>query len=182
MLRSPRARLLVVLVLLAALFGLVVWHGTLTPAPDAGAYPGSEELAADYEAYLGEDVTVGGRIVETDPVVVEAEYGVEEPILLTVVGLDPGVTVEKDAHLRVFGTVEPDRTVRAENAFAVPPIGPLYAWTISFLAGLWVLGRIVRRFRVDREEWGLVPREAPLTLRAVLGRDRSQSSGGSEDA
>ena len=57
MLRSPRARLLAVLVLLAALFGLVVWHDTLDPAPDAGAYPGSEELAADYDACLGEEVT-----------------------------------------------------------------------------------------------------------------------------
>jgi hypothetical protein len=182
MLRSPQARLLAVLVLLAVLFGLVVWHGTLTPAPEAGTYPGSEELAADYEAYLGEDVTVGGEIIETDPVVIEAEYGVDESILLTVLDLDSDVTVETGASLRVFGVVEPDRTVRAENAFVVPAVGPLYARGISFFAGLWVLGRIVRRFRVDREEWGLVPRKAPLTLRAVLGRDRVQPSGGDEDA
>ncbi len=181
MLRSPRARLVAVFVLLAALFGLVVWHGTLDPAPDAGAYPGPEQLGADYEAYLGETVAVGGEITETDPVVIEAEYGVGESIRLTVVGVDPGVTVEEGGQLRVFGVVEPGGTVRAENAFFVPDSGRWYTWSISFLAGLWVLGRIVLRFRFDREEWGLVRRDRPLSVWALLGGDRS-SAGGERDA
>jgi hypothetical protein len=182
MLRSPRARLLAVLVLLTALFGLLVWHGALAPAPEAGAYPSQEELAADYDRYLGERVTVGGRIVETDPVAIDAEYGVEESIRLTVVGLDPGVRIEEGADLQVFGVVEPDRTVRAEDAYAVPASGLWYTWTVSFLAGLWVLGRIVRHFRFDREEWGLVRRARPLTARALLGRERSRTAGGGRDA
>jgi hypothetical protein len=177
MFRSPRARLLAVLVLLAALFGLVVWHGTLTPAPEAGAYPGSDELAAGYDASLGAEVTVGGRIVETDPAVIDAEYGVDESIQLTVVGLDPSVALEEGAILRVFGVAEPDRRVRAENAFVVPAAGQWYAWTVSFLAGLWVLSRVVRGFRLDREQWGLVRREQQLTVRALLGRDRTPTGG-----
>ena len=163
MLQSPRARLLAVVVLLAALFGLVVWHGTLDPAPDAGAYPGSAELAADYDERLGDSVALEGEIVGIDPVVIESEYGVGESIRLTVVGLDPG------------------RTIRAENAFVVPATGPLYARGISFLAGLWVLGRIVRRFRFDRTEPGLVRRDRPLAVRPLIGRDRS-SAGGDRDA
>ncbi len=181
MLRSPRARLLAVLVLLAALFGLVVWHGTLDPAPDAGAYPGPEDLAADYEAYLGETVAVGGEITETDPAVIEAEYGVDKSIRIAVVGVDPGMTVEKGGQLRVFGVIESDGTIRAENAFFVPNSGRWYTWSISFLAGLWVLGRIALRFRLDREEWGLVRRDRPLGVWTLLGGDRS-SAGGERDA
>lgn len=181
MLRSPRARLLVVLLvvllLLAALFGLVVWHGTLEPAPEAGAYPGSEELGEEYDRYLGEEVSVGGRVVETDPVVIKAEYGVDESIRLMVVGLDADVEAEEGAFLRVFGVVEPDRTVQASNAFAVPSGGQWYAWGVSFLAGLWVLVRIVRRFRFDREAWGLVPRERPLTVDSLRGGERSRGGG-----
>jgi len=181
MLRSPRARLLAVLVLLCALFGLVVWHGTLEPAPEAGSFPGTEELAADYDAYLGERVTVGGRVVETDPVVVTAEYGVDESIRLTVVGLDPSVAVKEGATLRVFGVVKPDRTIRSSNAFTVPTSGLWYTWTVSALAGLWTLARIVRRFRLDREQWGLVPRERSVSLRAIVRRGRG-TSGGDGDA
>jgi len=179
MLRSPRARLLAVLVLLAALFGLVVWQGALEPAPEAGAYPRSEKLTEEYDRYLGEEVSVDGRIVETDPVVIEAEYGIDESIRLTVVGLDADVEVEEGAVLRVFGVVEPDRTVSASNAFTVPTSGLWYSWTVSFLAGLWVLGRVVRHFRFDREAWGLVPRERPLTVRSLLESDRI---GGGSDA
>jgi hypothetical protein len=187
MFRSPRARLLALLVLLAAMVGLVVWHGTLEPAPEAGSYPGSEELAADYDRYLGERVTVVGRIVETDPVVIDAEYGAGESIRLAVVGLAPNVRIEAGAVLRVFGVVEPNRTVRTENAFAVPPGGRWYAWGVSFLAGLWVLSRIVRRFRFDRAERGLVSRDRPLTARSLLGRGRSPAGreapeGGERDA
>jgi len=181
MLQSPRARLLAVVVLLAALFGLVVWHGTLDPAPDAGAYPGSAELAADYDERLGDSVALEGEIVGIDPVVIESEYGVGESIRLTVVGLDPDVEIGEGALLRVFGVVDPGRTIRAENAFVVPATGPLYASGISFLAGLWVLGRIVRRFRFDRSEPGLVRRDRPLAVRPLIGRDRS-SAGGDRDA
>lgn len=181
MLRSPRARLLALVVLLAALFGLVVWHGSLTPAPDAGAYPGSAELAADYDGHLGDSVAVEGEIVGTDPVVIESEHGVDESIRLTVVGLGSDVGIEAGAILRVFGVVSPDRTISAENAFVVPAVGPLYARGISFLAGLWVLFRVVRRFRFDRTELGLVRRERPLPARSLLGRGRS-STGGERDA
>jgi hypothetical protein len=81
----------------------------------------------------------------------------------------------------VFGVVSPDRTIGAENAFVVPAVGPLYARGISFLAGLWVLFRVVRRFRFDRTELGLVRRERPLPVRSLVGRGRS-SAGGERDA
>ena len=172
MLRSPQARLLAVVVLLAALFGLVVWHGTLTPAPEAGAYPGSADLASDYDAHLGDPVALEGEIVETTPVVIESEYGIGESLRVTVIGLDSGVETETGAKLQVFGVASSGRIISAENAFVVPAIGTLYARGILFLAGLWVLFRVVRRFRFDWRESGLVRREGPLALRSLLGGGR----------
>jgi hypothetical protein len=167
--RSIAARLLALVVLLAALGGLLVWHGSLNPAPEAGAFPGTDEIAADADEYVGERVTVGGRIVETDPVVIAAEYGVGEELRIGITDPPPSVTVRKGATLRVHGDLVDARTVRARNAFVVPNWGAWYGWTISFLAGLWVLGRIVRYWRFDRTGWGLRRREQPLGWRSLRG-------------
>lgn len=170
-------RLATVLGLLALLFGLGVWYGSLAPAPDLGAYPEQEDLAADYPRYVGEYATVDGRVIATEPVTIAAEYGGGEPLELRIVGLS--TSVEAGDHLRVYGLVEPDRTIRAANAFTVPRTGRLYMVAVSFLAGLWVLGRILRQWRLDRATWALVPddrhttrqiRQVRRRLAALLGR------------
>lgn len=69
--------------------------------------------------------------------------------------------------LWVYGVVESTRdtgtgteaTVRALNAFVVPRSGLQYAYVVSALAGLWVLYRLVRGWRLDTGRWGLIPRE-----------------------
>jgi hypothetical protein len=50
--------------------------------------------------------------------------------------------------------------VRSLNAFVVPCSGRQYAHAVFALAGLWVLCRPVRGWRLDTEAWGLIPREA----------------------
>jgi len=168
-LRSSGVRALALLVLLSALFGLVVWHGTLDPAPDAWDLPGQEHVATDGDRYVGERVSVEGRTRGTDPVVIAADYGVDSEIRLRVVGLDADVSGQAGDSLRVYGIFEGDRTVRSLNAFVVPTWGAWYTWSISFLSGLWVLGRIVRHWRIDRDPPGLARREQPLTLGSIRG-------------
>lgn len=165
---SGLPRLLVVISLLAVLFGLCVLYGALEPDPSVGAYPDGSELGTDYDRYVGERVSVGGEIVDTDPVVIEVEYGVDEVIRLRVVELDNSVGVAEGDYLRVYGVVEPDRTVRALNVFVVPQTGRWYTWSVSFLAGLWVLGRLVRHWQFDREAWVLCRRDRPLRAPAWL--------------
>jgi hypothetical protein len=167
-------RAAVVLGLLAVLFGLGVWYGSLSPVPDLGAYPEQADLAADYPAYVGAHATVDGRVTATDPVTIAARYGGGESLELRIVGLP--TPVETGDHLRVYGVVEPDRTIRAENAFTVLRTGWLYMVTVSFLAGLWVLGRILVHWRIDRTAWALAPEGRHRTRRlrgrlaALLGR------------
>jgi hypothetical protein len=64
----------------------------------------------------------------------------------------------------LFGTLTDSETIRASNSFAVPPSGAVYTYSISFLAGLWVLVRLVRQWRFDLRH-GLVRRTR--TLRPV---------------
>jgi len=167
---SVRVRTVAIVGLLALLFGLTVWYGALAPAPGLGAYPGAEELAHDYDRYLGERVTLGGRVIATDPVTIDAEYGNRRTIRLTVTEPPPGI--EDDDFVHLYGVVQPDRTIRTIDGFAVPRVGHWYTWTISFLAGLWVLGRIVRYWRVDPTDWTLTRRPTPLRI-GVVARVRT---------
>lgn len=146
-------RLAAVAGLLALLFALCVWSGTLGPNPAMGAFPGGEELAADYDAYVGERVVVAGEVVGTDPAVVRLEFAGHPDLLLAVTGLgfEPG----RGDLLRVYGVARPGHTVEALDAFAVPTTGRWYTWSVSFLAGLWVLGRVVSHWGLDRSDWAL---------------------------
>lgn len=155
------SRIIAVLTLVALLFGLAVWYGSLAPAPALGAYPNQEELGTNYEQYLGERVTVGGRVVDTDPVTIRATYGAGDHIQMTVTDLDSTPT-EGDS-MRVYGVATPDQTIRAINAVAVPQWGRWYTWSVSFLAGLWVLVRLGRSWRLETADWTLTPRETRWT-------------------
>jgi hypothetical protein len=65
--------------------------------------------------------------------------------------LTPGDT------LQVFGVLTDPRAVRATNVVVVPQTGLWDAWVSSFLAGLWVLARLLRHWRLDPETGALHP-------------------------
>jgi hypothetical protein len=160
-------RLLLVCVLLLVLSGTFVAYGTLGPAPARDVYPDSRDLARDYDRYLGERASVGGTVVATDPVVIAAGDGRGGTIELTVVDTRRRPAVGDD--FRVYGVVRPDRTLAAKRSVVVPPWGGTYAYVVSALAGLWVLGRVVQFWRLDPDA-GLVRRATPLPGPYGLGR------------
>jgi hypothetical protein len=182
-LRSPLARGLVVVALLAGLVGLGVWYGSLPPDPAVGDYPRSDHLAGEYDAHVGERVEVAGTVVATDPVVVETTSP-GGTLRLRVTGLDRRVR-EGDA-LWVYAVVEPDRTVRVVDAVVVAPWRVDYMRGVSLLAGLWVLGRLLRDWRVDTSAWGLAPddrgRWPAAAVAAVRRRLSATGEGGEGDA
>lgn len=150
-------RVVAVVVLLGALFGLCVWFGSLAPDPTVGAYSDASDVGPSPTEYVGTAIEIGGRVVATDPVVIELTYGTRSR---RVTVTDVSHPVAEGDTLRVFGTVTESGGVRATNSFAVPPAGGLYTYSISFLAGLWVLARLVTRWRVDPAR-GLVRRTTP---------------------
>ncbi|RDZ35275.1 MULTISPECIES: hypothetical protein [Haloferax] len=154
---TPGQRVAGIIVLVVCLGGLLIWFGSLAPNPAVGAYPGGHELGTNYDAYLDESVVVGGIVVETDPLTIAVEYGVDEVIELRVVDENTQLEATQGDHVTLFGTAKPDQTVIIEHAYAVPGEQYLYMYLVSFGGGLWVLTRIVRTWRFDRNTWSLVP-------------------------
>ena len=146
---------------LVVLVALCIGFGGVKPDPDRNHYPDEEHLAADYEAYVGERVEFAGIAASVDPVVVETEYGLDGELSLTVTNVDG---VEPGDHVRVFGVVESDRTVRAERAIVRAPWEVGYMYLVSLLAALWVGIRALRFWRVDVDARAVVARADPVTL------------------
>ncbi len=173
---SSEWRAPLLLVLLGTLFGLCVWFGTVGPAPALGAYPHEGDVGPNPAPYVGGPVELSGQVVDTNPVRMRIEYGLQQSRTLTVTNVE--ISTEPGDTFRVYGTLTDPDTVRATNAFAVPPGGLRYTYVVSFVAGLWVFARIVSQWRLHRHQ-GLVRRTDPLTLRGVLN---SAIDGGADGA
>ena len=169
MLRTPRSRAVALLVLFALLVGLFVLSGAGEPDPDQHAYPDGDHLALEYERYVGEQAGVSGAVVSTDPVVIETGPP-GEGIALTVEGVEE--PVEEGQALRAFGEVQEGQVLAAEETLVREPWELAYMYVVSFLAGLWVLVRLLRGWRIEWNAVGLEPRAEPLTIRSLLGGER----------
>ncbi|TKR25450.1 hypothetical protein [Natronomonas salsuginis] len=153
-------RLLAIATLVAVLFGCFVLAGTVQPSPDDRNYPNEADIAADGERYVGDRVVVGGTVIETDPLTIEAEPIPGEPIAFVVE--DTARTPEVGDTLTVYGTLRSENRIRAIEPIHREPWEMQYMYLVSFLGGLWVLGRLCNGWRFDRESMSLVPRTAPL--------------------
>lgn len=171
MLDSKRGRAVGVASLLCALTGLCVWYGTLGPDPAAWVFPRTAQVLDDVPSYVGERVVLSGEVVSSDPAVVSVA-GTDEPVRFRLEGVDRPPT--PGAEIRVFGVVESTRTLRTLGFVTTRPGGLAYAVVASLLGGLVALARLVRDWRVDRERWGLEPRETPLSVRALTSGDANQ--------
>ncbi|MFW6140980.1 MAG: hypothetical protein ACOC53_00295 [Candidatus Saliniplasma sp.] len=152
-----------VAVLLLILVILFIWYGSASPEPEKGHYPGSEHIIKDHETYVGELVEVGGKVVDTDPLTIEVEYG-DESLLLEVTDTDE--TAELGDRVSVFGTLEDDNTVRAEKIIVRPRRNWYYMYGVSGIAAVWLLIRIISYWEYTAK--GFKPREEPMN---ILRRD-----------
>jgi len=164
---SRGGRIVIVLLLLFTLSVLLVVGGIdRPPAPELGVYPGADDIAQQPEEHQDQQVSFVGPVVSTDPVTVRAEYETDtgiESIRIELLNLD--TTVDRDDRLQVFGVLTTPGTVRATNIVVVPRTGLWYAWITSFLAGLWVLARLLRHWKIDIETGAFLPRLEALHRR-----------------
>ena len=145
--------------LAVVLADLLVWAGTLSPADSPRGVPDEDEVGPNRDAYVGERVTLSGTVVGTDPLVVDIEYGTGESFRATLADADQSVS-EGD-QVSAFGTLESPSTLVAERVVVREPWELWYMYGVSFLGGLWVLVRTLRRWRFDAEQLAFVPRERP---------------------
>ena len=152
---GQRVRLLAIVALLGSLAVMFVWAGTLSPDPAMNNYPGNSDVGPQPEAYVGQEVSIGGTVVTTDPAVVAVEHpdGTHE---VTLEGLDESVA--EGQQVSAFGTLTDASNLAVENTIVRSPWETLYMYAVSFLGGLWVLGRLLAHWRPDRDRLGFVPR------------------------
>lgn len=153
---TPRARLLLVAGLLVTLAGLFVLAGTIEPDPRDNSYPNTDEIAENPNSLLGERVVVGGTVTAHDPVQIRFTGGVDRELTVTVTNVDDPPPVGHE--LQAFGTLTDPTTVEAETALARAPWETWYMYVVSFVGGLWVLGRLVAHWRPDSAALSVVPR------------------------
>ena len=151
---SLRAGLVVLFALLLA--GSFVWYGTVDPDPADNSYPGSDEIGQNPDAYLGDHVSIDGTVVSHDPLQVETSYGLDSTTTLEITGVDDPPPIGHT--LNLFGTLTEPTVIHAENTISRAPWEATYLYIVSFLGGLWVLGRLVQHWRVDRTTRSVIPR------------------------
>jgi len=163
MLSSPRSKFVTITIFLALLVALFVWTGTIDPVPADNNYSGTGDIHESPDRYVGEEVSVGGTVVDTDPLTIEDEPIPGERTTFTIEHADPDVTVGDT--LSVFGTLQSNNHVGATNVVHREPWEAQYMYVVSSLAGLIVLGRLCNHWTVDTTTWSIVPRPTPLLTR-----------------
>ena len=133
-------RLLASATLLAVLFDCFVLAGTVQPSAEDRHYPSEADIIADGERYVGDRVVVGGTVIESNPLTIEAEPVPGEPVVFIIenTAKTPGV----DDTLTVYGTLRSENRIRAIEPIHREPWEMQYMYFVSFLGGLWVLGRL----------------------------------------
>jgi hypothetical protein len=165
MLTDLRSRLAALCVLFALLGGLLVAHGVVEPDPAYHDYPENEHLVADYDSYVGSGAIVSGRVVSTDPVVIQAGNSRGDEVELTLTGID----AEAGDLVWTYGVARPDHTVAVETAVVRSDWEIRYMYVVSALGGVLVLGRTLNRWRLVPSRLACVPRESPLSARVLDG-------------
>lgn len=177
MFETGPARIVLVCLLLIGQAALFPLYAVQPVNEDAWVLADETEFLDDSDRYLDGPVESGGIVQDTDPVVirVDTREGTER-VTITGVTIEP----EPGDKARVYGTLVEPATIDAHTAFVVPQQGRWYAWGISFLAGLWVLARLIRHWTVTWSTLGFEPRAEPLTVRRGVAWARRRW--GSDDA
>jgi len=179
-------RLLAIVALLIVLVGLLSWTGTATVDPLETTYPDEADVTSDRESYIGERVVLDGSVVETDPLVIATQSNGNGrfTIVRTADTLERSTgPLETGDRVTVFGTLEDAATLDADRTISTALWESLYMVGISFVAGCWVLARLVRGWRVDWGRGALVPRFTATISGGTSGGDpgRLQGDGTSAD-
>ena len=159
MFSSPKTRFLFIAVLLVVLAGMFVYAGTMEPDPGDNNYPSTSDVHENPDKYLNEKVSISGTVVDTDPLTIETTHKDETK---TFVIQNANSDVSTGDQLTAFGTLQETDHIHATNVVHRGPWEAYYMYVVSFLAGLWVLGRLVNGWTIDTTKMTVVPRTDPL--------------------
>jgi len=165
---SPRWTLLwSLLLLICVLGGLFLWAGTLDPNIQNHRYPDSADVAANPELYVGASVEVSGTVIETNPAIITVTSGTETQNLEITNVEKP---ISEGETVFVFGTLQDTNTIEANSVVSRTALAERYMLIVSFVAGLWVLARLIK-------DWEFGPDKSLLKPQLIL-----KKSSGNDDA
>ncbi|WP_252700279.1 Slp family lipoprotein [Natronosalvus vescus] len=180
---GQRGRLFAGILLCCLLAGMMVWAGTTTDDPLEHQYPTDVEVTPTPETYVGEQVVLGGQIVDTDPVVIATRASGYGRFLLVdandqVQNVDGAL--ETGDHVTVFGTLTDEEALVVEHGLTQNPDDRGYMFLVSILGGLLVAGRFLNGWRFDRKALAFVPRSKAGSRGNEDAKARSQLDGENE--
>lgn len=162
MFETARTRIVLVCLVLLGQTALFPLYAVQPVNEGAWVLASETEFLNEPGRYLDGPVESGGIVQETNPVVVSVDtMGGTDRVTIVGATIEP----EPGDKVRVYGTLVEPTTIDAHSAFVVPQQGRWYAWGISFLAGLWVLARLIQHWTVTWSTLGFEPRAEPLTVR-----------------
>lgn len=174
---GQRGRAVMIGIFMVVLLGLLFWYGTVTPDPSSNDYPEATDVWPDVNDHIGERIVLRGAVLDTDPVIIGVLYDggsttvVLENVNEALLNQEDPLT-EGDA-VSAFGVLRDESTLETERATTRDRWEYWYMYVISFVGGLWVLGRFLRGWRFDRDQLAFVSREHPLTVSTFIARLRA---------
>lgn len=151
-------RLALAAALVALLCGSFVHYDIAEDRTDP--YPETERLVTDYDAHVGERTLLFGTVqsVTDGTLVIDVD---SDAGTVTMTVPDADADVRPGGVVQVYGTLEPDRTIRPERTVVVNGDGgaELYKYAVSAVGALAVVGLFGRHWRLDTEAWALEVRE-----------------------
>jgi hypothetical protein len=152
-------RIGLVVFLLGVLVGLFIWVGTLEPDPTDNNYPDESDIHNNPELYLGEQVSVSGTIVNTEPLTTSHQIYPNNTITFTIENAD--IDADIGDRLSVYGTLHERNKIQATGTVHAEQGKMQDMYIVSFLAGLWVLGRLLNWWTVDTQACEVAPLNQP---------------------
>ncbi|ELZ14090.1 hypothetical protein C477_21260 [Haloterrigena salina JCM 13891] len=158
--------------LVGLLIGCLIWAGATVGDLTETQYPDETDVTPEPAAYVGDEVTLGGYVVDTDPVVIATRasgYGRFTLVDANAQLRTDDAPLERGDRVTAFGTLEDDSTLVVERTITRESTETRYMILASALGGLWVVGRFVRHWRIDRTALAFVPRERSRNGRSDQG-------------
>lgn len=187
MLTTRWTRAIAVLALSGTLFIACVGFGTLQPAPADGRYPHTGDIVQHPDRYDGESVVVNGEVVTTQPLGVEASYSIVRDgqlergtVPFTITNTQASASVGDT--VQVYGVFHQVHSIHVNQIVVTPSRDIGYMYVISALAGVCVLGRLLRQWRFDPEHFAVAPRNDPIRLADYMRQLRTQNTEEETDA
>lgn len=161
-------RAVIGLALVALLSASLILAGTTAGDPLGDVYPDETDVTPTPEAYVGEQVILGGFVVDTDPVVIATRASGHGQFVLLETDTARGNAddpLEVDDRVNTFGTLEDESTLVVERVITREGSETQYMYAASALGGLWVIWRFVSHWRFDRRALAFMPRAQSLGAR-----------------